>query len=289
MTVVRTQPISPPPCPVVQRVAGRRPGSYARIDVRAHNTKRTKYNNAWGPRGSRDPLFLEVQPDGSDLWRLDAVVDLLKDGGVGVIPTDSFPAIVCDLENKAAVERLYDIQRLKPSKLLSILVRNFKDVSTYTLGFAVSNVPGQVDGFHLAKQVLPGPYTIILTASKALPKQVDFGSGKSKSRRTVGVRMPADPVCQAILSQLDRPLLASSVQAQSDSSKEEEDGVPKQLPEPAVLFDWYAQRGIDFLVSTGSNPWTPGSSVVDMTTAVPHILREGEGDVDIFRQKEFAV
>lgn len=76
---------------------------------------------------------------------------------MGIIPTDTFPAVVCDLENRDAVERLYEVQRLRPNKLLSIIVRNFKDVSTYTLGFAVSNVPGQVTGFTLAKQLLPGP------------------------------------------------------------------------------------------------------------------------------------
>lgn len=252
--------------------------------------RRAKYGNTFGPRGGRDPVFIEVQPDGSDDWRLDAVVDLIKDGGVGIIPTDSFPALVCDLESKVAVQRLYDIQQLPRGKLLSILVRKFSDVSTYTLGFAASNVPGQVDGFHLAKRVLPGPYTIILNASKALPKTVDFSSGKSKARRTVGVRMPDDSVCKAILTRLDRPLLASSVTLSEEAASNGDSG-PRALPEPMTIFDAYEKRGIDFFVSTGDamTHWTAGSTVVDMTSAVPVIVREGEGDAELFREKEFAL
>ena len=119
------------------------------------------------------PSFIEILDD-SELWRVDTAVDVLRSGtctlatirgtytpqstgGVGIIPTDTFPAVVCDLENRDAVERLYSVQGLRPSKLLSIIVRNFKDVSTYSLGFAVSNAPGQVGGFSLAKRLLPGP------------------------------------------------------------------------------------------------------------------------------------
>ena len=116
---------------------------------------------------------------------------------VGIIPTDSRPAFVCDLEDKAAVQKMYELKGINPSKRLSIMCRDLRDVATYTLGFPAASAPGQPDMFKVARRALPGPYTVILHASKALPKQVtNYVSGKSKHRTTVGVRLPDDPVCQ---------------------------------------------------------------------------------------------
>ncbi len=76
---------------------------------------------------------------------------------VGVLPTDTYPALVCDIDNRKAVEKLYTIKGLSPKKQLSILCRHLQDISTYTMGFPASNRPGQIDTFRVARQVLPGP------------------------------------------------------------------------------------------------------------------------------------
>lgn len=76
---------------------------------------------------------------------------------VGIVPTDTYPALVCDISDKNAVEKLYAIKGLSPKKQLSILCRNLQDISTYTLGFPASNIAGQIDVFRVARQVLPGP------------------------------------------------------------------------------------------------------------------------------------
>eukprot|EP00803_Ostreobium_quekettii_P009755 evm.model.scf_182.2 EVM.evm.TU.scf_182.2 scf_182:30063-33589(+) len=168
------------------------------VSARVRRTaRRLKYASS-RQASAGQPLFVSVAPDGSDHWRLEPVVEILRSGGVGIIPTDTLPAVVCDVGDKDAVERLYAAKDLDPKKPLSILCRGFSDIGVYTLGFPVSNVPGRRDTFNLAKQVLPGAYTFILPASKKLPKQVlDFDSGKSKQRRSVGVRMPDDPIAQA--------------------------------------------------------------------------------------------
>ena len=75
---------------------------------------------------------------------------------VGIIPTDSLPAVVCDVGDRDAVERLYAVKKISPKKPLSILCRGFADIGTYTLGFPVSNVRGRRNTFDIAKQVLPG-------------------------------------------------------------------------------------------------------------------------------------
>lgn len=76
---------------------------------------------------------------------------------MGIIPTDSLPSFVCDLGNRAAIQKLYELKQMNPSKRLSILCRNLQDVATYTMGFPASRTPGQPDLFKIAKRVLPGP------------------------------------------------------------------------------------------------------------------------------------
>lgn len=76
---------------------------------------------------------------------------------MGIIPTDSYPSFVCDLNNRSAVQKLYELKQMSASKPLSILCRNLQDVGQYTMGFPSSRTPGQPDLFKIAKRVLPGP------------------------------------------------------------------------------------------------------------------------------------
>ncbi|KAL3139512.1 hypothetical protein ABBQ38_003835 [Trebouxia sp. C0009 RCD-2024] len=255
--------------------------SVQRITVAfAKSAKRVKYSQASSRPARGRSLFIQVEPDGSDAWRLDVVVDALKAGSVGIVPTDTYPALVCDISDKNAVEKLYAIKGLSPKKQLSILCRNLQDISTYTLGFPASNIAGQIDVFRVARQVLPGPYTFILTASKQLPKQcTDYQSGKSKQRKSVGVRIPDDIVLQAVLSQLDRPLLCTSAHV------EEQDQL--EIPEAAMFMDLYAGQGLDFVVDSGQRV-AEGSTVIDMTGPEPILMRQGKGDPSLFVEEVLA-
>jgi tRNA threonylcarbamoyl adenosine modification protein (Sua5/YciO/YrdC/YwlC family) len=180
---------------------------------------------------------------------------------------------VCDLESRDAVQLLYDLKGAAPSKQLSILCRSFSDVSTHTLGFPVSTAPGQPDFFRIARHILPGPYTIILQASKALPKQItNYQSGRKKTRSTVGIRLTADPVCQALLERLDRPLLCSTVKLGADDG---DDGVFS--PDAAVIADAYGPRGLSFVVDAGRRV-AEASTVIDLSGGIPVLVRQGKGD-----------
>ncbi|KAL4432820.1 hypothetical protein ABPG77_008146 [Micractinium sp. CCAP 211/92] len=219
----------------------------------------------------RRQLFVQVEPDGSDSWRLDPVVEALKQGAVGIIPTDSNPAFVCDLGSRAAVEKLLEIKRARGSQKMSVLCRSLQDVDTYTQGWPPSRTPGQPDMFKLVKRALPGPYTFILLASKELPKALtNVDKGKSKKRHEVGVRLPDDPVAQAILQQLDRPLLCSTAGSP-------EDDLSGFAPDAAVLMDRYGPAGLDFVVDAGPR-LAEGSTVIDCTGAEPTVVRRGKGD-----------
>uniref|UniRef100_A0A6T7YBQ0 Threonylcarbamoyl-AMP synthase n=1 Tax=Pyramimonas obovata TaxID=1411642 RepID=A0A6T7YBQ0_9CHLO len=232
---------------------------------------------AKGGKGSRNDacLYVEVEADGSDAWRLDPVIDLLRRGGVGIIPTDTLYAFVCDINNSKAVDLMYKIKDLSPAKPLSILCRTFSDIDFYTKGFPSNGSAGSTNVFRLAKQSLPGPFTLILPASKNVPARCfkkKNGDTTCKLRREVGVRMPADPICQDILSQLDAALLCTSVRA--------DDASPWFL-EPAFMVEEYGKRGLSFVVDGGTRPANP-STVVDVTQGDPIIVRAGQGDTTIW-------
>ncbi|KAL8109045.1 uncharacterized protein LOC141671669 isoform X1 [Apium graveolens] len=231
--------------------------------------KRLKYSS---PSFTKDDalLYVEVDPSGTDTWKLDPVIQLLHKGAVGVIPTDTVYAIVCDLNTNSAIQRLRRLKNIEASKPLSTLCRSFQDIDTYTTGFPRGGGQGLSNIFRAVKQCLPGPYTFILTASKLLPKSCTrYGTTTSKllSRKNVGVRIPDDAVCQSVLERMGAPLLSTSVR----SPKENE-----WIIDPLVIADVYGAEGLDFVVDAGVRVAEP-STVVDMTASIPRVIRQGKG------------
>ncbi|KAL4333786.1 hypothetical protein GQ457_07G000510 [Hibiscus cannabinus] len=231
--------------------------------------KRLKYS---APRLSKvdDLVYVEVDPSGTENWKLEPVIELLNQGAVGVIPTDTVYAIVCHLKSHAAIERLRRIKNIEPSKPLSILCRSLRDIDTYTTGFPRGDGQGHANIFRAVKHCLPGPYTFILTASKELPKQcVRYGTTTAKfaARKNVGVRMPDDAICLAILEKMDAPLISTSVKWPKEN---------EWMIDPVVIADIYGPEGLDFVVDGGVRVADP-STVVDMTGASPKIVRLGKG------------
>ncbi|KAL1830969.1 hypothetical protein ACET3Z_000620 [Daucus carota] len=232
--------------------------------------KRLKYSSPSFTKDVDELLYVEVDPSGNDAWKLEPVLQLLNKGAVGVIPTDTVYAIVCDLKCNSAIDRLRRIKNIQASKPLSTLCRSFQDIDTYTTGFPRGGGQGLSNIFRAVKQCLPGPYTFILTASKSLPKSCTrYGTTTSKllSRKNVGVRIPDDAVCQAILEKMSAPLLSTSVR----SPKENE-----WIIDPVVIADVYGPEGLDFVVDAGVRMAEP-STVVDMTASYPRIIRQGKG------------
>ncbi|KAJ4959556.1 hypothetical protein NE237_026667 [Protea cynaroides] len=230
--------------------------------------KRLKYSTPRFVKGD-GLLYVEVDPSGAENWKLDPVIDLLKQGAIGVIPTDTVYALACDMKSHSAIERLRRIKDIETSKPLSILCRSFRDIDIYTMGFPRGNQQGQMDIFRAVKHCLPGPYTFILHASKELPKQcVKHGTtAKYAFRKTVGVRMPDDAICQAILEKMNAPLISTSVKW----PKEDE-----WMIDPVKIADTYGREGLDFVVDAGVRVAEP-STVVDMTGSSPIIIRQGKG------------
>eukprot|EP00963_Diacronema_lutheri_P005813 scaffold461_cov321-Pavlova_lutheri.AAC.31 len=251
---------------------------------------------AFAMRGTDSPgncEHVKVKGDGSDAWRLAGVGEKLRTGGVGIVPTDTLYAFACDLDNAKAVEKLRRIKKIKRNKPLSILCGKFSEIDKYTLGFPAPTRPGQADAFRAARQVLPGPYTCILPASKNLPKEcvrdADAKRGRlKKPRRTVGVRMPDDPVCKHLLRDLGGPMLSSSVTRMKAPSSMEDDGEDDEeyeeyewMVDPAHMVDAFGPRGLDFVVDVGPRPKEP-STVIDLTGSEPLLVRAGKGNPEAF-------
>ncbi|KAL6661859.1 hypothetical protein ACP70R_001243 [Stipagrostis hirtigluma subsp. patula] len=219
--------------------------------------------------GDAGMLRVAVEPSGEDFWKLDPVIELISRGAVGVIPTDTVYSIICDLSNNESIERLRRMKGIGDSKPLSILCRSLRDIDTYTTGFPRGSNQGQANIFRAVKRAIPGPYTFILPASKQFPKQcIKHGSStRYAKRRQVGVRIPDDPICQAILQNLDEPLICTSVKYLSED---------EWILDPVIIADIYEPLGLDFIVDGGVRIADP-STVVDMTGAYPTIVRQGKG------------
>ncbi|KAK4346191.1 hypothetical protein RND71_032530 [Anisodus tanguticus] len=241
------------------------------LAVVKRSPKRLKYS---APRLTKEDGLLYVQVDqlGSDSWKLDPVVELLKGGAVGVIPTDTLYIIFLFLLPLSIILTSIRFFYWSYSIILplSIICRSFRDIDTYTTGFPRGNDQGLTDIFRAVKHCLPGPYTFILTASKQLPKQCTrYGTAASKyvSRKNVGVRIPDDPVCQAILEKLDGPLISTSVKSPKENG---------WILDPVIIADVYGPEGLNFVVDAGIRVADP-STVVDMTGSAPRVIRQGKG------------
>lgn len=158
--------------------------------------------------GQRSTKFINIEDFYSDGWQLDEVVEILKDGGVGVVPTDTCYSYVTSLNSRKGVERLLKV-KASGKKPLSVLCKDLSMIGTYTN--EVSNLKWV---YKLLKATLPGPFTYIMPSSSLVPKMiVDRKHHKLNKwrRKEIGVRMPADEVCRAIVDAVDEPLLSGSV------------------------------------------------------------------------------
>ena len=183
---------------------------------------------------------------------LDEAVEALASGEIIIYPTDSLYALGCDALNNGAIERLCQIKGIDPKKQsLSIVCASLSMASEYA---RIDN-----EAFRILRTNLPGPFTFVLPAATTLPKVF-------KGRRTVGVRIPDNPIAVALAERLGHPLLSTSI-------PQAEEGI-----DPAVVAVDYDDVAA-LLIDGGEGPATP-STVVDLTDShSPEIIREGLGDL----------
>jgi tRNA threonylcarbamoyl adenosine modification protein (Sua5/YciO/YrdC/YwlC family) len=184
------------------------------------------------------------------------IVDILKNGGVVVYPTDTYYGIGCDIMYKKAIERIYQIKQRNKSKPFSFICSGLKNISHYA---KVSNY-----AYKTMKRLLPGPYTFILEGSRLVPKIM------LTKRRTAGIRVPDNPICLALVKELGNPVITTSATMPDGTI----------FHDASLIHDYFGNR-VDVVVDGSIVPGQP-SSVILMINDIPEVIRKGMGDVSIF-------
>lgn len=199
--------------------------------------------------------FIEILPHNINQKHIDKIVQVLQNGGLVILPTDSIYAIAGDLYHKDAMEKICKLLGKKPKQAeLSILCDNLSMVADYT-------TPINNSTYKLMNRVLPGPFTFVLKASGLIP------SIFKRNKKTIGIRIPNNSICQAVIATLGHPLVSSSIHA--------EDEIQKYLTEPEQIFEeWDHKVAIIVSGEAGSNV---GTTVIDGTGSELEIMREGLG------------
>ncbi len=199
--------------------------------------------------------FFEVHPDNPQPRLLKQAAQLLHQGGVCAVPTDSSYALLCHLDDKSAAESLRRIRQVDDKHHLTLLCRDLSELANYA----------RVDNrqYRLLKLGTPGPYTFILEATKEVPRRLSH-----PSRRTIGLRVPAHKVAQALLDELGQPLLATTLIAP---------GATEPMNDAEDILVRY-QKLIAGVVDAGACPMAP-TTVIDLSGDTPVLVRQGRGDL----------
>lgn len=199
--------------------------------------------------------FFDVHPHNPQIRLLKQAVALLERGGVAAVPTDSSYALVCHLDDKAAVDKLRAIRGVDDKHHLTLLCRDLAELSNYAM---VDNRQ-----FRRLKAATPGPYTFILEATKEVPRRVSH-----PSRKTIGLRVPDHKVLQELLALHNGPLLATTLICPGETEPmNDAQEIRKRL-----------EHQLAAVVDAGACPLEP-TTVVDLTSGEPVVLRQGRGDL----------
>jgi len=193
-------------------------------------------------------MLLSLNPDNPQKRLISQVVQVLDQGGLIIYPTDTFYGIGCDLFNKKSIKQIYQLKRRPLTKPFSFVCANLKDISLYA---QVSN-----NAYRIMKRSLPGPYTFVLEGTRLVPKLM------LTKRRTVGIRVPDNKICLAIVKSLGRPIISTSV----------------NLDEPSVIHDTYSSL-VEIVIDGGVISHEP-STVVSLIDDNPAVIREGKGEIN---------
>ena len=198
--------------------------------------------------------YFEIHPDNPQERLLRQAAGLLKAGGIAAVPTDSSYALVCHLDDKVAADALRRIRGVDDKHHLTLLCRDLKELSSYA---RVDNAQ-----FRIIKAGTPGAFTFILEATKEVPRRLSH-----PKRLTIGLRVPDHPALQALLEIHGEPLLATTLIAIGET---------EPLHDPAEIRQRY-EKLIACVIDAGACPSEP-TTVVDLTSAAPEIIRRGRGN-----------
>lgn len=201
--------------------------------------------------------FFQIHPDNPQPRLIKQAAQIIHAGGIVALPTDSCYALVCHLDDKGAVEKLRRIRGIDDKHHLTLLCRDLSEISVYA----------RVDNrqFRLLKAATPGPYTVILEATREVPRRLSH-----PSRKTIGLRVPENAIAHALLEQLGQPLIGSTLITPDN----------ELLNDPEEIRERLAKQ-LDLIIDGGACTMEP-TTVIDLTAAEPLLVRQGRGDAAMF-------
>lgn len=198
-------------------------------------------------------MLLDIHPEHPEPRKIQRAVEVLEKGGLIAYPTDTVYGLGCDLMNKQAIERLYQVKGMQKSKNLAFICHDLSDIAKYAV------VDNSV--YRLLRRYLPGPYCFILQATREVPKMV------LTKQKTVGIRVPNHSVVTTLARELGRPIISTTAA--------DDEGEP--FVDPTELRDHF--RVLDLVLDGGTGGSVP-TTVVDLSAGNVQIVREGAGSVD---------
>ncbi len=200
--------------------------------------------------------FIKIYPDKPNESAIKKVVDVLKNGGLVIYPTDTVYGLGCDITNTKALERIAKIKGVKLEKAnFSFICHDLSNLSDYVKQIDTAT-------FKILKRALPGPYTFILPGNTNLPKEF-------KKKTTVGIRVPDNAIALEIVKMLGNPIVSTSIH--------DEDEVLEYSTDPELIFEKW-QNLVDMVIDGGYGD-NIGSTIIDLSGHETVILREGKGSI----------
>jgi tRNA threonylcarbamoyl adenosine modification protein (Sua5/YciO/YrdC/YwlC family) len=201
--------------------------------------------------------FFQVHPDNPQARLIKQAAEIIHGGGIVALPTDSCYAWVCHLDDKAAVEKLRRIRGIDEKHHLTLLCRDLSEIALYA----------RVDNsqFRLLKAATPGPYTVILEATREVPRRLSH-----PSRKTIGLRVPQHAIANALLEELGQPLIGTTLITPENELLNDAEEIRERFSKLA-----------DLIIDGGPCTMEP-TTVIDLTAAEPVLVRRGRGDPAVF-------
>jgi tRNA threonylcarbamoyl adenosine modification protein (Sua5/YciO/YrdC/YwlC family) len=202
-------------------------------------------------------MIITINPKNPQLRLIRRVVEVLEGGGVIGYPTDTIYGVGCDLFNPEAIRKIHQLKKLEKKKPLSFICSDLKDISRYAY---VSN-----STYKMMKRLLPGAYTFVLKATKLVPKIA------MTKQNTVGIRIPDNKICLALVKELGHPIISTSVYKPDEGL----------YNDPAEIEERFGKQLN--LVIDGGVIVAEHSSIIDLANDIPKIIRKGKGDISLFQ------
>jgi tRNA threonylcarbamoyl adenosine modification protein (Sua5/YciO/YrdC/YwlC family) len=197
--------------------------------------------------------YFEIHPDNPQLRLIHRAVQIIEQGGVIAYPTDSSYAIACHIGDRQALDKIRRIRQLDDKHNFTLVCEDMAQVSIFS---KVSN-----DAYRLIKNLTPGPFTFILKATREVPKKLQH-----RKRKTIGIRIPGNPVAQLLMQELSEPLFSSTLILPGDS---------EALIDPYQIRE-HLEHELDLVIDAGIVDYEP-TTIIDVAEASPHIIRQGKG------------